>query len=114
MLVRVRPEDDTPLYEQIAGQLRRAIIEGSVQEGERLPAARDLAQALEVHMHTVLRAYDELRREGLLEVRRGRGVVVLARGQGRARLLELGRAFVSEGTRQGLGLKELCKLLGEI
>jgi DNA-binding transcriptional regulator YhcF (GntR family) len=114
MLVRILPHDGAPLYAQIAAQLRRAITEGKVKEGERLPAARELAESLDVHMHTVLRAYDELRQEGLLEVRRGRGVVVLGSGQGRARLLELARAFVSEGTRQGLELRELKNLLGAV
>jgi len=114
MLVRVLPSDETPLYAQIASQLRRAITEGKVKEGERLPSARELAESLDVHMHTVLRAYDELRQEGLLDVRRGRGVVVLGNVQGRARLVELARAFASEGARQGLALRELRKLLGEI
>jgi GntR family transcriptional regulator len=114
LLVRILGNDETPLYSQIASQLRRAITEGSVKEGERLPAARELAESLQVHMHTVLRAYDELRQEGLLDVRRGRGVVVVGNGQGRARLVELARAYVAEGARQGLELKELRKLLGEI
>jgi DNA-binding transcriptional regulator YhcF (GntR family) len=114
MLIRVAASDDTPLYAQIAGQLRRAIGEGKVSPGERLPAARELAESLDVHMHTVLRAYDELRQEGLIDVRRGRGVVVLGSGQARARLVGLARALISEGTRQGLVLKDLRKLLGEV
>lgn len=118
MLVRVSPSDEAPLYSQIASQLRRAIGEGKVLAGERLPAARELAESLDVHMHTVLRAYDELRTEGLLDVRRGRGVVVSNGGKSssrnRARLIELAKALVSEGSRQGLGLGELRKLLGEV
>jgi DNA-binding transcriptional regulator YhcF (GntR family) len=114
MLLRILGHDESPLYAQIAGQLRRAITEGKVKQGERLPPARELAESLNVHMHTVLRAYDELRQEGLLDVRRGRGVVVLGSGVGRARLIELGRAFVAEGERQGLELRDLRKLLGEI
>jgi DNA-binding transcriptional regulator YhcF (GntR family) len=114
MLIRVAPGDEAPLYSQIASQLRRALGEGKVAPGERLPAARELAESLDVHMHTVLRAYDELRQEGLLDVRRGRGVVVLGSGPARARLVELARALVTEGTRQGLALKELRKLLGQV
>jgi GntR family transcriptional regulator len=114
MLVRVQAENDAPLYEQIASQLRRAIMEGKLQAGERLPPAREFAQSLNVHMHTVLRAYDELRQERLLEVRPGRGVVVLGRGPGRTQLLELGRAYLAEGKKQGLKLDELRKLLGEL
>jgi hypothetical protein len=41
-------------------------------------------------------------------------VVVLGSGQGRARLIEIGRAFLAEGGRQGLALADLRKLLGEI
>jgi DNA-binding transcriptional regulator YhcF (GntR family) len=112
MLIRIDPSDSTPLFTQIASQLRRSVAEGKIREGERLPAARELAEALDVNMHTVLRAYDELRQEGVLEVRRGRGVVVLGSARGRARLLELARDFVAEGNRQGLALGELKKLLG--
>jgi DNA-binding transcriptional regulator YhcF (GntR family) len=114
MLVRVLANDDTPLYEQIASQLRRAIADGKVKAGDRLPPARELGESLDVHMHTVLRAYDELRQEGLVEMRRGRGVVVLGSSGARARLFELARAFVAEGMRQGLKLRELEKLLGEV
>jgi GntR family transcriptional regulator len=114
MLIRLAAQDESPLYDQIAGQLRRAIGEGKLAPGERLPPARELAESLEVHMHTVLRAYDALRQEGLLDVRRGRGVVVIGGGTERARLVELARAFVTEGTRQGLALKELRKLLAEV
>ncbi|HWA77550.1 MAG TPA: GntR family transcriptional regulator [Polyangiaceae bacterium] len=114
MLVRIDASDSAPLFSQIASQLRRAIAEGKLAAGERLPAARELAEALDVNMHTVLRAYDELRQEGVLEVRRGRGVVVLETGRGRARLIELARSFVAEGARQGLGLGELKELLGGV
>jgi GntR family transcriptional regulator len=113
MLVRLDPNDNAPLYVQIASQLRRSIADGKVARGERLPAARELAEALEVNMHTVLRAYDELRSEGVLEVRRGRGVVVLESGQGRARLAQLARHFLAEGLRQGLSLRDLKKMLEE-
>jgi DNA-binding transcriptional regulator YhcF (GntR family) len=113
MLVRIDPNHGAPLYTQIASQLRRAIGEGKIEAGERLPAARELAEALEVNMHTVLRAYDELRQDGVLEVRRGRGVVVLGSGQGRAKLAELARKFLAEGLRQGLKLRDLKRILEE-
>jgi DNA-binding transcriptional regulator YhcF (GntR family) len=113
MLVRIDPNDGAALFAQIAGQLRRAIAEGKVRVGERLPAARELAEALEVNMHTVLRAYDELRQDGVVEVRRGRGVVVLGSGRGQAKLSELARQFLAEGLRQGLTLRDLKRMLEE-
>ncbi|MGC4092857.1 MAG: GntR family transcriptional regulator [Polyangiaceae bacterium] len=114
MLLRIDAHDERPLYAQIASQLRRALIDGEVAEGERLPPARELAESLDVNMHTVLRAYDELRSEGVLEMRRGRGVSVVASGRNRARLMQLGRAFVAEGVRQGLSLVDLRRILGEV
>ncbi|GAB3310899.1 GntR family transcriptional regulator [Epidermidibacterium keratini] len=78
MLITIDPTSDVALHEQIASAARRAVANGEVTAGERLPAARDLAESLQVNMHTVLRAYNALRDEGLIELRRGRGAVVLA------------------------------------
>ena len=74
--VKVDKSDPTDLFEQVAGEIRRAIAEGEAAPGERLPPAKDLAAVLEVNTNTVLRALRLLRDEGLLEFRRGRGVSV--------------------------------------
>ncbi len=78
MLVRVDPDSPIGLAEQIAGQIRGALVAGEIEAGERLPPARELAAGLDVNMHTVLRAYSALRDEGLIDVRRGRGAQVRA------------------------------------
>lgn len=78
MLLRIDPTATTPLYTQIGREVRRAAVEGRLGVGDRLPAARHLAQSLDVNMHTVLRAYADLRDEGVIELRRGRGAVVVA------------------------------------
>jgi DNA-binding transcriptional ArsR family regulator len=70
---QIDPTDSTPLHEQVAAEIRRAIREGDAQSGERLPPARDLAAILGVNNNTVLRALRSLRDEGLVEFRRGRG-----------------------------------------
>src|SRR5215210_2812550 len=74
--VKVDRGDPTDLFEQVAGEIRRAIAEGEAKPGERLPPAKDLAAVLAVNTNTVLRALRLLRDEGLLEFRRGRGVTV--------------------------------------
>src|SRR5512135_2975141 len=74
--VKVDRGDPTDLYEQVAGEIRRAIADGEAKPGERLPPAKDLAAVLGVNSNTVLRALRLLRDEGLLEFRRGRGITV--------------------------------------
>jgi len=74
--VKVDRDNPLGLHEQVAGEIRRAISDGEAKPGERLPPAKDLAAVLGVNTNTVLRALRELRDEGLLEFRRGRGITV--------------------------------------
>jgi GntR family transcriptional regulator len=74
--VKVDNGDPTPLYQQVAAEIRRSITDGEAKPGERMPLAKDLARVLGVNTNTVLRALRELRDEGLLEFRRGRGITV--------------------------------------
>lgn len=113
MLVKLDVGGEVPLFEQIAAQVRAGIGRGDPAPGERLPTARELAEALGVNMHTVLRAYGLLRDEGLLEVRRRRGVTVRSGGDTRARLVELVRALRAEAARQGLAVGDLHRLIDE-
>lgn len=76
MLVRIDPESELPLFAQVAASVRADAAAGRLKPGDRLPSARDVAGALGVNLHTVLRAYQELRDEGLVDMRRGRGAVV--------------------------------------
>ncbi len=114
MLINVDAGSTEPLFSQIAAQVRSAIAGGQVEAGDRLPPARELAAALGVNMHTVLRAYGDLRDEGLVDRRRRRGVIVRNASDTRARLLELARELAAEATRQGLTKAELRKLLEEV
>lgn len=112
MLVEVDESSPVPLYLQLAANVRRAIAEGRVMPGTRLPASRDLAEELDINVNTVQRAYGELRDEGLLQLRQGRGAIV-TRGQvrGRARLHGLLRALLDEAREQGLSVRELRELM---
>jgi GntR family transcriptional regulator len=74
--VTINFAEGTPLYQQVAAEIRRAIADGEARPGERMPLAKDLATVLGVNTNTVLRALRELRDEGMLEFRRGRGITV--------------------------------------
>ena len=114
MLVRIDPAQDEPLHEQIASQIRRAIADGKIGRGQQLPPARELAAALDVNMHTVLRAYGAVRDEGLVEMRRGRGVTVVSTGANRARIITAAREFLREARRHSLTLPEMKQLLEQL
>ncbi len=112
MLIRVDPARNTPLADQIAACVRRGIADGTVSAGERLPGARELAASLQVSIHTVLAGYQQLRDEGLIELRRGRGATV--RGDapaGRAAVVDLARQLVEAGRRIDLADDEMIALL---
>ncbi|MFD4469821.1 GntR family transcriptional regulator [Rhodococcus sp. NPDC058505] len=111
MLIRIDPASPAPLFEQVAASVRRAIADGGVAPGDRLPGARDLAASLDLNVHTVLRGYQLLREEGLIELRRGRGAVVVADGGRRGRLQEVVRALVVEARRLGVSTDELVTLV---
>ncbi|WP_136709468.1 GntR family transcriptional regulator [Agromyces sp. H66] len=76
MLIRVEPGADEPLYEQVASSVRAQLAAGVLQVGDKLPPARDVADGLGINLHTVLRAYQLLRDEHLIDLRRGRNAVV--------------------------------------
>ena len=73
-----------PAYAQIAAQIRALLVSGDLPPGRRLPPVRQLALDLGVHHNTVALAYRALAEEGWLDLRRGRGAVVLERRERRA------------------------------
>lgn len=77
--VELRVESSIPAYRQICDAMRRHLVEGTLVPGQRLPPVRQLAVDLGVNFNTVAEAYRLLADEGWLELRRGRGAVVLDR-----------------------------------
>ncbi len=73
---RLDPRLGTPTYLQIAQQVRRALIQGILSAGDRLPTAREVVNALTINPNTVLKAYAELERDGLVVSRPGLGTFI--------------------------------------
>jgi len=111
---RIDLAERTPLHEQVASELRRAIGDGQAEAGERLPAARDLAAVLGVNNNTVLRALRSLRDEGLVEFRRGRGVTVCGSAVNRNAVLERAREFVNFARHHGYRSDELVQIIQRV
>ena len=111
--VKVDRQDPTLLHEQVAGEIRRAIAEGEAKPGERLPPAKDLAAVLGVNTNTVLRALRDLRDEGLLEFRRGRGITVTGTPQ-RGLVVAQAKELVCFAREQGYRLDELVEMIESV
>ncbi|MCX7542582.1 GntR family transcriptional regulator [Corynebacterium sp. P5848] len=77
MLITLDTSSPVPVYTQLVAALTRSITDGETPAGARLPSAGELAEALDLNRNTVLRAYRQLRDQGLVELRRGKGATVL-------------------------------------
>ena len=111
--VKIDRRDPTPLHEQVAGEIRRAIAEGESGPGDRLPPARDLAAVLSVNRNTVLRALRVLRDEGLLEFRRGQGVRVAGTPE-RGAVIAKAAELLTLARRHGYRRDEVIELLEQL
>ncbi|MFI9629102.1 GntR family transcriptional regulator [Streptomyces sp. NPDC052042] len=73
---RIDRRSGVATYLQIVQQTKQALRLGLLEPGDRLPAAREVVEATAINPNTVLKAYRELEREGLVEGRRGLGTFV--------------------------------------
>lgn len=83
--MRIEPDNPIPIFQQIADGIRAAVAAGVYRPGDLIPSVRQQALALVVNPNTVQRAYEQLEREGLVESRKGTGMVVCPDGLARAR-----------------------------
>jgi DNA-binding transcriptional regulator YhcF (GntR family) len=77
--IRFDPASGIPAIHQIAESLRILLVEGKLAPGMQLPSVRRLAIELGVHFNTVAEAYRQIAAEGWLELKHGRGAVVVPR-----------------------------------
>ncbi len=112
--MEIDPSSSVPLHEQVAAAIRRAIADGEVLSGERLPPARDLAAVLGVDANTVLRGLRTLRDEGIVEFRRGRGVTVSGIGPERGAVVAKARELVALARRCGYRPEELAEIIAQL
>jgi GntR family transcriptional regulator len=111
--VKLDRENALDLHEQVAAEIRRAIADGEAKPGERLPPAKDLADVLGVNTNTVLRALRQLRDEGLLEFRRGRGITVTGTPEHSA-IIEQAKELLSYARTRGYKPDELIRIIQQL
>lgn len=119
MTIRVRPDSPVPIYEQITAQVVFAVAAGDLSPGDRVPSVRDLAADLVVNPNTVVRAFQELERGGVLVARRGLGMEVspdgpkLCRDRRKGLVLVRLREALREAASAGLSADEVCKMVAD-
>ncbi|WP_125098981.1 GntR family transcriptional regulator [Leucobacter chromiireducens] len=111
MMIRISEDSELPLYAQIAHSVRTDIAAGRLVAGQALPPAREVAAGLELNVHTVLRAYQLLRDEGLIELKRRRGAVVTPAAGAMAELRTEVAALVERAVQLGLSGAALAALV---
>src|SRR5688572_12325342 len=73
---RLNSASGTPLYLQLVEHLKHSIETGAIRAGEQLPSVRRMAEELLINPNTVVRAYRDLEREGIVDLKHGSGVFV--------------------------------------
>ena len=113
---RVDGRSGVPPYLQIVRQVRQALRMGILNVGDQLPSVREVVAAVAVNPNTVLKAYRDLEREGLVEARAGHGTFVRARPPGpppgtHSRLGRSLARWVREARKAGLDEESMESLL---
>lgn len=109
-----------PIYEQIARQIKEAIMNGQLSQGEQLPSIRALASDLRISVITTKRAYAELEAQGFIETHQGKGSFVsggsseLMHEERLRRIEELFDQALTEAGSAGVSLSELHDMLDAI
>lgn len=106
--------DNQPIYRQLRDRVVTMILEGAIKDGDALPSVRNVAAEYKLNPLTVLKGYQELVDEDLVEKKRGRGMYVKAGAQKalmsdeRKRFLEVEWPEVSQTiARLGLDVADL-------
>ena len=117
MEIVISNSSDKPIYEQIASQVRQAVMSGELREGDKLPSIRSLATQLRISAITTKRAYSDLEAQGYIHTVPGKGCFVAGDNlellrEERLRMVEasLARA-ISDARTAGISAQELREML---
>ena len=107
------------IYLQLLEQIRRVIVRGGINPGEKIMTVRQMAETIGVNRNTVARVYAELEKEGLIECRGARGTLIAADGAHikivkRDLFRQYAERFGKEIKELDISLEEAVKLLKEV
>lgn len=113
--------NDQPIYKQVRDRMAGLIMDGDIAEGDSVPSVRQVSAEQKINHITVAKAYQELVDEGVLEMKRGRGMFVL--DGARAKLLASERrkfdhveapALLTRLAHLGMSIDDLVNALNKI
>jgi GntR family transcriptional regulator len=116
LVFQLTTHSSVPAYQQIIEQVRQALLTGMLLPGEQLPTVKEVVGAIAINPNTVLKAYRELERAGLVQGRQGVGTFALRRPDGppAGAQATLGRSlarWVSKARAAGLDEADMESLL---
>lgn len=120
MFIQLDFESEIPIYEQLKNEIIIGISKQQVLPGERLPSVRSLASDIGINLHTVNKAYQQLKQEGFLLIHRQRGVVVNPDGAPKAdaqyqkKLTATLRPLIADAYCRELNKKDFLKMVTSI
>ena len=106
-----------PIYLQIVEQVKHNITAGKLSVGEKLPTVRQLATDLEINPNTVVKAYTELERTGIIESKQGVGTFIqkekgiLSDAEREKKLHEICRKYADEASWFGYSEEEIIEAI---
>ena len=115
MIFRLSPSSGIPLYIQLMHQVKHAVETGALRAGDQLPTIRKLAEDLVMNSNTVIRAYRELKHEGVVELRQGAGAFIAEAVVDRAKVMRKAQAVAQSAIERfvilGLTEEEMRRLI---
>src|SRR6184192_2850006 len=115
----IDPHSGLPVYRQMIDQFKYYVASGALKPAEQLPSIRELAQSLAINPTTVVRVYSELEREGVVEMRHGKGAFITASGRRMSAaerdrtLRRLARQLAVEARQMGAPAGQVLKVVRE-
>jgi len=96
MLTSVDKHKGLPVYIQIMNMIKKEVMLGNMEDGEQLPPVRELSKVFDVNTNTVMRAFEKLVNEGLIEARHGVGYFIQSANSIDPWVIEETRKYISD------------------
>ncbi|HUA65593.1 MAG TPA: GntR family transcriptional regulator [Alphaproteobacteria bacterium] len=116
---QINPHSGVPVYRQMMDQVKYYVASGLLKPGDQLPSIRELAQKLAINPTTVVRVYNDLEHEGVIEMRHGKGAFVAETGrrmtaaERKQTLRRLARHLAVEAVQMGVPASQVLQAVRE-